>query len=131
MAGVIAGTCATVIEGIIAPAGEWPKEIAALVGQIREGVELLAKCVECVKGASGTQHRDLYARKLVDMGIYLVVASLFCEQATASDRKKAVAKYWLSWRMPEIRMLAEQTLSGDLSAVSDFEILAGPVPSLD
>ena len=75
-------------------------------------------------------HRDLYARKLVDIAIYLVIAALFCDHATGWDRKKIVAKYWLSWRMPEIRMLVEQICCGDMAVVDEFEALAGPVPVL-
>jgi hypothetical protein len=56
---------------------------------------------------------------------------LFCDHATASAKKLAVAKYWLSWRMPEIRMFKEQICSGCNLAVSEFDALAGPVPVAD
>ena len=126
VAGVLSGTCRTVVETLLER--DWPAEVAPLVEQVREGLELLEKSIEFVKAQAGTSYRDLCARRLVDIGVYLVVAALMCDHATASDKKLALAKYWLSWRMPEIRMLAQQICSGDDSAVSQFETLAGPVP---
>jgi len=92
---------------------------------------LLAETVEFVKGRPGPAYRDLHARRLVDMAIYLVVAALFCDHATAGEKKLAVAKYWLAWRVPEIHMLAEQIKSADQSAVDAFDTLAGPVPVVE
>lgn len=128
VAGTTSGTVATVVENILSTHDQWPSEIAPLVEQVREGLGLLAESVEFVKAQPGTQYRELYARKLVDIGVYVIVAALFCEHATASERKLAVAKYWLAWRMPEIHMLVEQIRSCDESVISEFEVLAGPVP---
>ena len=131
VAGVISGTATTIVEGILdGRANNWPEDTVPLIDQIREGLKILDTCIEHIKGAAGVQYRDLYARKLVDIAIYLVVASLFCDQAIANERMKIVARYWLAWRMPEIRMLAEQICSGDQSVVDDFEALAGAMPIL-
>jgi len=127
VAGVISGTAKTIIEEILS-SHDWPAEIAPMVDQTRPGLEILDGAIQFVKGQSSAQYRDLYARKLVDIGVYLIVASLFCDHATAKEEKKTVAKYWLAWRMPEIRMLSEQICSGDESIVEQFEALAGPVP---
>lgn len=129
VAGMTSGTAKTVIEGLIAR--DWPADIKPMIERIREGLVLMEEAVEYVKTASGNGYRDLYARKLVDIGIYLVVAALFCDQAIAKESKIAVTKYWLSWRMPEIRMLKEQICSGDNMAVSEFEALAGPLPVIE
>jgi len=128
VAGVISGTARTVVEDILSPADGWPAEVKDLADQVRAGLDLMDKAVEYVKASPGVQYRDLYARKLVDVGVYLVVGALFCEHAAANPRKKAVARYWLGWRMPEVGMLVEQVCSGETSAISDFEILA---PSTD
>jgi alkylation response protein AidB-like acyl-CoA dehydrogenase len=125
VAGMISGTGQTIIAELLDRS--WPEDLAPLVEQIRGGLGVLEQAVATVK-AKGTAYRDLYARKLVDIGVYLVVAALFCEHATASDRKKAVARRWLADKMPEIRKDVEQITSGDLSVVEDFEVLAGPVP---
>ena len=129
VAGVTSGTAQAVIEKLIDR--QWPDAVAPLVEKIREGLGLLGEAVEFVKAQPGSSYRDLYARKLVDMAVYLIVAALLCDHAIASEKKLAVAKYWLSWRMPELRMLREQICSGDLAVVNDFEALAGPVPVTD
>ena len=128
VAGMTSGTCQTLVEELITRA--WPDDLAPLIEQIRAGLSLLAQAVATIKD-KGTATRDLYARKLVDVGIYLVVAAVFCDHATASDRKKAVARRWLADKMPEIRKNVEQITSGDLSVVEQFEALAGPVPTAE
>jgi len=128
VAGMTSGTCATVLEELLE--GQWPAEAAPLVEQIRGGLASLQESVEFIKAQAGTSYRDLYARKLVDIGVYLVVGGLFCRQALQSPRKLAVARRWLADKMPEIRRNREQICSGDLSVVNDFETLAGPVPVL-
>ena len=41
---------------------------------------------------------------------------------------KKVSARWLAVKLPEIRMDHEIITSGDRSAITDFETLAGPVP---
>jgi alkylation response protein AidB-like acyl-CoA dehydrogenase len=127
VAGVVSGTANTVIEELIA-ARQWPDTIAPLIEPIRQGLGTLNECIELVKAQPGTSYRDLYARKLVDMAIYLIVGALFCDQAAAKESKLAVARYWLTWRMPEFRMDRERIFSRDQTAVDQFATLAGPVP---
>ncbi len=126
VAGVTSGTAGTFLEMRLDR--DWPEDVAPLIGKIREGMDIMAECVEFIKSQPGTSYRDLHARRLVDIAVYLVVASLFCDHAAVSEKKKKVAEYWLQWRMPEIHMLKEQILSGDMAAVKEFEALAGPVP---
>ena len=129
VAGVTSGTAKTIIEDLLDRT--WPGELQPLVDQIRRGAELLDECVAFVKGQPSATHRDLYARKLVDMALYLIVAALFCDQALVSETKHSVARRWLGWRMPEVRMDAEMIRSGDTQIVEEFEILAGPVPVVE
>jgi alkylation response protein AidB-like acyl-CoA dehydrogenase len=134
VAGMVSGTCNTLLESMLekpTKMAKWPADVAEMVAQIRQGQKLMTEAVDFVKNQGAASYRDLYARKLVDMGVYLVVATLFADQATASDKKKAVLKYWLNWRLPEIRMLHEQVLSGDQAVVEQFEALAGPLPATD
>jgi hypothetical protein len=129
VAGMTSGTCQTLVEELITRS--WPDELVPMIEQVREGLKLLEQAVAYVKGKGGTTYRDLYARKLVDIGVILVVAVLFCDHATAADRKKAVARRWLADKMPEVRKNVEQICSGDLSVVKEFEALAGPVPAAE
>ncbi|MCD6365363.1 MAG: acyl-CoA dehydrogenase family protein [Planctomycetes bacterium] len=129
LSGVLSGTAATLIEELLNR--NWPAEVTALADRLREGLAMLNESVEFVKSQAGTTYRDLYARKLADIAIYLIVGALFCDHATASEKKLAVAKYWLAWRMDEIAMLKQQICSGEAAVVEDFETLAGPVAVLD
>ena len=129
IAGVTSGTAATIIEDLLNRT--WTAEVQPLIDQIRKGAEILAECVAFVKEQPGATHRDLYARKMVDMALYLIVGALFCDQATANETKHAVARRWLAWRMPELRMDAEMIKSGDTQIVEEFELLAGPVPVVE
>ena len=126
--GVSSGSVETVVTGILDARTEWPAELQPLIEQIRAGLADLAEAVAFVKAQGGTEYMDLYGRKLVDMGITLIVGTLFCDAATASTKKLAVARRWLADKMPALRMNKEMILSGDRSVISDFDILAGPVP---
>ncbi len=126
--GVSSGSAETVINSIIDAHEDWPAEIQPLIEQIRTGLADLAETVAFVKTQGGTEYMDLSGRKLVDMGITLVVAALFCDAATESEKKLAVARRWLASKMPELRMNKEIILTGDRSIIKDFEALAGPVP---
>jgi alkylation response protein AidB-like acyl-CoA dehydrogenase len=149
VAGTISGTCKDVIDEIIAKptrADAWPTEVQPLLAQIQLGLTTLYDAVEFVKAQAGG-YRDLYARKLVDIGVYLLVGALFCDQAASpfngvpkerqadgqaasacNPKKLAVAKRWLTEKLPVIAMLAQQAKSGDMAILNDFDTLAGPVP---
>ena len=58
------------------------------------------------------------------MALVLIIGALFCDQATADDNKKTVARYWLATRMPEFRRNKEMICSGERSILTDFEVLA-------
>ena len=127
ISGVMGNAIVDVINDVLGTR-TWSPELAPLVAKIREGMALLNDAVVFVKAQQGTAYRDLHARKLADMAIYLLVASLFCDHATASDKKLSVARRWVADRMPQIRMLKEQVCSGESSALTEFETLACQLP---
>ena len=138
VAGVISGTAETVLEELIkrptrgqSPAGRWPAHLDGLIDQLRQGTALLTEAIAFVKEQSSASYRDLYARKLVDIALYLIIGAIFCDHAAVSERKLAVARRWLAWRMPEVRMLKEQICSGERSIVENFEVLAAPVAAAE
>ena len=131
VAGVISGTCKEVVEELIAKPTKleaWPADIQPMIEQIRQGLTMLDESVAFVKAQNSNMYRDLYARKLVDMGVYMTLAALFCDYGSVNAKKKAVARRWLSDKMPLMAALKAQIFSGDKAAVDDFETLAGPVP---
>jgi len=129
-AGVMGGAAVEVINEVLGK-HTWSPELAPLVAKINEGIGLLNEAIAFVKTQQGTAYRDLHARKLADIAIYLLVGSLFCDHATANPKKLLVAKRWLSERMPQIRMLKEQACSGESSALTEFEALACQLPVAD
>jgi len=131
VAGVISGTCKEVVEELIAKPTKleaWPTDIQPMIEQIRQGLTMLDESVAFVKAQNSNMYRDLYARKLVDMGVYMTLAALFCDYGSVNAKKEAVARRWLSDKMPLMAALKAQIFSGDKAAVDDFETLAGPVP---
>jgi hypothetical protein len=125
--GVASGIAANVIEELLDK--DWPEELSGLIDQIRAGLEDLSQAVALTKEQGGGEYMELHGRRLVDMAISLIVGALFCDQARSSEKKKAVARYWLGKKMPELRAMKEIVCSGDRQPISEFEVLAGPVPA--
>ncbi len=125
--GVASGIAANVIEELLDK--DWPEELTGMIDQIRSGLEELNEAVAFTKSQGGGEYMELHGRRLVDMAISLIVAALFCDQARSSRKKKAVARYWLGKKMPELRAMKEIVCSGDRQPIAEFELLAGPVPA--
>jgi len=133
--GVVSGTAETVLDELLeGPSGAsgstdpWPQSLRPLLEELRAGKALLGEAIALVKAQSGVEYMDLYARKLVDLAIALIVGSLFCRQAVRSEKKRTVATRWITEKMALVRMLKVQICSGDRSVISEFQTLAGPVP---
>ncbi|MDD5704820.1 MAG: acyl-CoA dehydrogenase family protein [Kiritimatiellae bacterium] len=131
VAGVMSGAAAEVTNELLA-GRSWNAELQPLVAQVRDGLALLDEAVAYVKSQhGGNTYRDLYARKLVDMGIYVLVGALFCDYATASAKKLLVARRWVSEKIPQLRMLRDRICSGETLTLTEFESLAASLPSGD
>lgn len=131
VAGVMSGAAAE-IAGELLAGREWKDELQPLVAQVRAGLALLDQAVAYVKAQhGGNTYRDLYARKLVDMGIYVLVGALFCDQAAGSAKKLLVARRWLSEKLPLLRMLDERIRSGETLTLTEFDSLAPALPAAE
>ena len=102
--------------------------LAELKGRLAEGHEKLQNAIEFSKQQT-SRFLDLSARRLVDGAIVLIVGHLFLAQAVNDDRKKRVAKRFITTQLPILRMNCDQVLTGDTSPIDDFASLAGPVQS--
>jgi hypothetical protein len=134
IAGVTAGTYKTIVEDILetpSNASSWPATLTGPIEQIRAALADTDQAVAFVKAQSGNAVRDLYARKLVDNAIYLLVGALLADEAATDEGRIPLLKYWLHWRLPEIEMNNKQIATGELLAVEEFETLAGPVPVVE
>jgi hypothetical protein len=79
----------------------------------------------------GSSYLDLCGRRLVDSAISIIVGHLFLGQAAVNQRKKSVARRYIQREVPVLRMNCEQILSGDTTPLSEYALLAGPVPAAE
>ncbi|NLX54315.1 MAG: acyl-CoA dehydrogenase [Planctomycetaceae bacterium] len=88
----------------------------------------LVRAIEFVK-TQPTMFLDLVGRRLVDAAIVIYVGHLLLKQAVRNERKQRVARRFIESGLPELRMKCEQILARDTSAIDEYDLLAGPVPS--
>lgn len=122
---------------------------------VRELLDILGEVTAKLKEAaafvkeSGIDYMELYARDIVDIGIFLVNGYLFCGQASSKvdmdvavatdgssggqtikmvDRKKIVAFRYITKGYPKMLAKIDAINSGEKSTFSAYEALIGPVP---
>jgi alkylation response protein AidB-like acyl-CoA dehydrogenase len=105
-------------------------DLAELKAMLVQGKEQVLEAVRFVKSRS-TLYLNLSGRHLVDAAIVVICGHLLLGQGAKNERKKRVARRFITSRMPTLRMNCEQTLSGDTAPLEEYELLAGPVPSSD
>jgi len=101
--------------------------LVELAAKLVEGRNLVMQAIGVAKTKGGA-YVDLYGRKLVDSAIAVIVGHLFLEQATKNERKKAVARRFITTQLPLIRCNVDLICNGDLSAMEQYAVLAGPLP---
>jgi hypothetical protein len=110
-------------------ATEYEDELSQqLKEQLLAAQQRVAEAVAFVKTKSPT-YLDLSGRRLVDCGIFVICGHLLLQMGKASERKKRVAKRFIESRLPELEMKVTRILSGDTAPTSEYELLAGPVPT--
>jgi len=122
VSGAIGGTTHSVVESILDR--EWSEDLIPLVDEIRAGLTDLREMGEFIKDGREGNYRRLYARKIVDMAMILIIGSIFCDQAMTCDCKKGIAKYWISSRMPEFRKNKQMVCSDDSLVIDELTELA-------
>lgn len=128
---------------------EFDEGLKELLDILAEVTEKLREAVVFVKD-SGIDYMDLYARDIVDVGIFLVNGYLLCGQASSKvdmdvavapngdtesqktikmvDRKKIVAFRYITKNYPRVLAKVDAICSGEKSTFSAYEALVGPVP---
>ncbi|NLY02184.1 MAG: acyl-CoA dehydrogenase [Rhodopirellula sp.] len=104
--------------------------LAELKQKLLDAKRRILEAVAFVKSRP-TTYLDLSGRRLVDSAIIVIVGHLLLGQARASERKVRVARRFIEGQLAVLRMNCEQVLTGDASAMEEYELLAGPVPSSD
>jgi alkylation response protein AidB-like acyl-CoA dehydrogenase len=72
---------------------------------------------------------DLSGRRLVDSAISVIIGHLFLTQAAADDRKKRVARRYISRELAVLETNCSQVFTGDMTPMTEYDLLAGPVPA--
>lgn len=105
-------------------------DLAELKIKLDEGKDLVIKGIAAVKSHGGDA-MDFFGRKLVDSACTVIIGHLLLRQATANDRKKSVARRFIAKDMSTLRRDIQIIEEGDMTATTEYELLAGPVPSND
>ena len=128
---------------------EFDPDMKDLIALLQEGTETMKQCITFVKG-KGNEYMDLYGRGLVDIAMELIIGYLFCSQGSTKvkmdvpvyadggrskggttsmkERKKMVARRYITRNAAKIKERAEVMCSGDTSTFNEYAALVGPVP---
>ena len=104
------------------------KLLNELKGKLDEGKELVLEGITFVKSRSN-EYMDLHGRRLVDSAIAVLIGHLLLQQAVGDERKRRVARRFIETNAVTIRRDMELVCSGDKSAMEEYAVLAGPVPT--
>jgi len=104
-------------------------QLAQLKQKLIDAKQHLQAAIQFVKQQSPT-YLDLAGQRLVDCALIQILGHLFLRQAENCERKKAVARRFIDRELPVLRMKCEQIRSGDTSPLTEYQQLAGPVPSV-
>jgi hypothetical protein len=104
--------------------------LAELQALLVDGREQIVEAVKFVKTQSSA-YLDLSGRKLVDSAISVIIGHLLLAQGAKNERKRRVAKRFIETRMPVLRTNCQRILTGDMTPLAEYELLAGPVPVAD
>ena len=148
----VRGVCSGTAEKFLAKlAGlHYDDEVKDLLDILAKGREILKNSIPFVK-EQGNDYMDLYGRALVDIAIDLINGYLLCGQASTKidmqvpvagngsaqsgqtvsmkERKRQVARRYVTKNAPEIEALAKLIVAGDKSTFSEYEAIIGPVPT--
>lgn len=91
--------------------------------------KLIMESVEAAKNFGG-QYIELVARQLVESAIAVIVGHLFLAHGEKNVRKERVANYFIRKYSSINKSNCERVCSGNTQTVTEYDLLAGPVPSL-
>jgi alkylation response protein AidB-like acyl-CoA dehydrogenase len=136
----VRGVCSGTAEKFIAELAEkdYDPQLKDLLEKLSAGTEQLKGAIAFVK-ENGNEYMDLYGRALVDIAIDLINGFLFCSQASerretmeerrGTQRKAEITRRYITRISPKITALAELIKMGDKSTFTEYEAIAGPVPT--
>jgi alkylation response protein AidB-like acyl-CoA dehydrogenase len=125
--GITSGVFATYIEPFEKKTFDNPK-LEELQSVLIKGRGELQSAIDYVKTQSGA-YIDLIARRLVDAAIAILIGHYLLGQAAKNDRKKKVAEFFILRNEPVVTMKCAQVKQGNSLPITDYELLAGPIPA--
>jgi 3-(methylthio)propanoyl-CoA dehydrogenase len=84
--------------------------------------------VQFVK-TKGNSYLDLSSRRLVDGAVLIIIGHLLIGQGVVDERKKRIARRFITRELHVLQANLNQVLSGDASPTEEYQLLAGPVPA--
>jgi len=148
----VRGVCSGTAEKYLAElaGAEYDESVKDLLEVLAAGSRVMTESIPVMK-EQGNEYMDLYGRALVDMAIDLINGYLLCGQASTTvemevpvaedgttqngesipmkQRKAMVARRYVTKNAPKIEALGKLIASRDKSSFTDYEALAGPVPT--
>ncbi len=103
---------------------DWLGDLSDLNELLKESAKELADALVFVK-QQGTEYMDLYGRKIVDVACDIYLGYLLLRQGLHSDRKKEIARRFVSSAIPRIKANCELIKSGDKSTFDKFDVIVG------
>jgi alkylation response protein AidB-like acyl-CoA dehydrogenase len=101
-----------------------------LKAKLIEARQKIDEVVPFIK-SKGNAFIDLSGRRLVDGAISIIIGHLFLGQGAKNDRKKHVAKRFITRDLHTLEMNCKYILTGDATPLEEYALLAGPVPVAD
>ncbi len=74
---------------------------------VKEMVNSLEKAISYVKQKNDTTYQEYHARRLVEMTTFIFIGYLMTRDASKSERKKEMAKFFLDFALPACKMRAD------------------------
>ncbi|MDO4568893.1 MAG: acyl-CoA dehydrogenase family protein [Planctomycetia bacterium] len=105
-------------------------ELEELKAQLVDAKAKIQECVDFVKGCSVT-YTDLNSRRLVEMGMSVIIGHYLLKQAAKCDRKKTILKYFLAREIPMIDRYRQRIFNGNQLAVDAYLEIVGEVPQAE
>ncbi|NOZ21113.1 MAG: acyl-CoA dehydrogenase [Planctomycetes bacterium] len=102
---------------------EYDPSLRDLVEKTKKARELLRNALDHVREKKDQDFTDLSTGRLADIVCDVYMSYLLLSDAEKADRKKVVARKFISDMLPRVEMNAAQVLSGERVVLDSFEVL--------
>lgn len=92
---------------------EYPESVRDLTDALSEALQSLFDSIEYVRSLKDREYVDYHARRIVENACDIYIGYLLLSSAVWSAHKEAVARYFVSTRLPLIEARARFVLSGE------------------